>query len=149
MSKIDKEVLVAEIERLKRCVAQCRKELGDYTYYMKGEDDAYDDILYFIDSLPNEPVSEDFKNEYTRFIRKQLDRYFPNDEDEFIYENDWEDTMKACAEHFSEWQMEQGKSKEVIVGLSTNKLICEISEDTLNQLGVNPGDKVIIQIRKV
>ena len=45
--------------------------------------------------------------------------------------------------------MEQGKSKEVVVGLSTNKLICEISEDTLNQLDVNPGDKVIIQIRKV
>ena len=56
-----------------------------------------------------------------------------------------------CAEHFKAgagWMAEQGVTKECPIGMATEKIICNITEKTLDTLGICPGDKVIVHIRK-
>lgn len=80
-------------EKIRAYVKRLQKPEG-YGDYWKGYDSALNDILSFIDSLPEEPVSED--------LDKEIDRYF-NTEGIPVTEGALRDT----ARHFAEWQRDQ------------------------------------------
>ena len=46
------------------------------------------------------------------------------------------------------WLKGQGKTITATIGIATEKIVCEIKEETLDSLGLKAGDKVEIQIRK-
>lgn len=97
MSKIDKESLVKEIERLKgqliwgACAAQIEMETNC-------KDEAYNEVLSFINSLPDEPASED--------LEKEMDSFFEQ-MPVLEHENIFEDTFQNIARHFAEWQKDK------------------------------------------
>ena len=47
-----------------------------------------------------------------------------------------------------EWQAGQGITKEVVIGMATEEIFIKVSEQTLDELDLRPGDKVVVQIRK-
>ena len=49
----------------------------------------------------------------------------------------------------AKWMAEQGYTKEAVIGIATEEISINVSEQTLNELDLRPGDKVIVQIRKV
>ena len=54
------------------------------------------------------------------------------------------DAFKAGAE----WMAGQGVVKEAVIGMATEEISINVSEQTLNELDLCPGDKVVVQIRK-
>lgn len=42
----------------------------------------------------------------------------------------------------------QGVTKEAVIGMATEEIFINVSQQTLNELDLFPGDKVIVQIRK-
>lgn len=82
MSKIDKDALVAEIERLKAqlirgaCSAQIEMETNC-------KDEAYNEVLSFIYSLPDEPVSEDLEKEVKKYFQGQWSELSKGDSKEW------------------------------------------------------------------
>lgn len=54
------------------------------------------------------------------------------------------DGIKAGAE----WMAGQGVSRECKIGVSTKEIHCLIKNDAGDTIGVAPGDKVVVQIRK-
>lgn len=94
MALIDKEQIRAEIERLKNqlirgaCAAQIEMETNC-------KDEAYNEVLAFLDTLPEQPVKgleEEIENYYGRM---------PDDTDKI-----------ESARHFAEWGAKQAKSKD-------------------------------------
>ena len=69
---IDAEKLKADIERLQRAAAITMKELqmDEPSESMRGELDAYDEILWFIDSLQQE--QESVAERFARIVRGNL-----------------------------------------------------------------------------
>ena len=53
-------------------------------------------------------------------------------------------TFKAGAE----WMAGQGVTMEAVIGMATEEISINVSQKTLNELELCPGDKVIVQIRK-
>ena len=49
----------------------------------------------------------------------------------------------------AEWMEKQGVTKLVTIGMATEEISINVSQKTLNELDVCPGDKVRIQITKV
>ena len=47
-----------------------------------------------------------------------------------------------------EWVAGQGVTKEAVIGMATEEISINVSEQTLNELDLCPGDKVVVQIRK-
>lgn len=92
----DKEKIKQEIKRLKRTngfLPVDNHEICD-AYRARGYQLACDDILQFIDSLPEEPAREDLEEEY--------ENYFTMHEMDIVlnpYTN-----CKGIARHFAEWQ---------------------------------------------
>lgn len=48
----------------------------------------------------------------------------------------------------AEWLAEQGVTKEITIGTTTDKMVITVTQQTMDMLGVQIGDKVIFQIRK-
>ena len=48
----------------------------------------------------------------------------------------------------AEWMAGQGVTKEAVIGTATEEISINVSEQTLNELDLCPGDKVVVQIRK-
>lgn len=58
-------------------------------------------------------------------------------------------TDMACAfRKGAEWMAGQGESRECTIGMATEEIHCHLSEEALERIGVSPGDKVVVQIRK-
>lgn len=106
----DKELkvkILAEIERLKKT-----NEVSDNEQYaqyeldaMGGYDSALDDILSFIDSLQEEPVSEDLKytaEAHSLLVPSEL-YHLLQDEQQKLWKKEIEDAFKAGAQ----WQKQQ------------------------------------------
>lgn len=53
-----------------------------------------------------------------------------------------------CFKAGAEWMAEQGKSIVLKIGLTAKKICCMISEKTLDFLGVQVDDEIVIQVRK-
>ena len=63
--KIDKNALVAEIEKRKEISFNIseRKDEPELAMYHRGKGVAYDELLDLINSIPDEPASEDLEKE--------------------------------------------------------------------------------------
>ena len=69
------------------------------------------------------------------------DTQFVNDEHEIAIK---EFAFKAGAE----WMAGQGVAKEAVIGMATEEISINVSQQTLDKLDLCPGDKVVVQIRK-
>jgi len=49
----------------------------------------------------------------------------------------------------AEWMAGQGVAKEAVIGMATEEISINVSQQTLNELDLCPGDKVVVQIRKI
>lgn len=82
-------------------------------------------------------------------IRKQIEAWMPDNPegDEHI---SGERMAFRSVLHLLDEIEERNKpiSKEFKIGLATNKIICTITEDTLDSLDLCAGDKVVIQMWK-
>lgn len=56
--------------------------------------------------------------------------------------------IKRAVKFGAKWIAEQGVTKEAVIGMATEEISINVSEQTLNELELCPGDKVIVQIRK-
>ena len=70
------------------------------------------------------------------------------DKDGFAYYmrtgTSFNDAFKAGAE----WMARQGITKEAVIGMATEEISINVSQQTLDELDLCPGDKVVVQIRK-
>lgn len=48
----------------------------------------------------------------------------------------------------AEWMAAQGVTKEAVIGMATEEISINVSQETLNELDLCPGNKVVVQIRK-
>ena len=48
----------------------------------------------------------------------------------------------------AKWMAEQGLTKEAVIGMATEEISINVSQEALDGLDVCPGDNVIVQIRK-
>lgn len=48
----------------------------------------------------------------------------------------------------AEWMAGKGVTKEVVIGMATEEISVTVSQQTLDDLDLCPGDKVVVQIRK-
>ena len=60
----------------------------------------------------------------------------------------WED-MSDAFKAGAEWMAGQGVAKEAVIGMATEEISINVSQHTLNELDPCPGDKVVVQIRKI
>ena len=96
--------------------------------------DSYKALLSFIDSLPEEPVSEGIENELERFaysLPHSADGFWPKDIDpksveartKYGVHHYWSyEQVMNIARHFANWQKEQMMQKAV------EATVCEMSE---------------------
>lgn len=107
------------------------------------------DLFTFIDSLPNEPISDDLEEEIDNYVKR-------NGYDGL----DSREEVKYIANHFAKWQKEQMMTKSIEAVVSQVPCSSEIilynpsSVDKyylpqeMNKLGLNKGDKVKLVIIK-
>ena len=107
------------------------------------------DLFTFIDSLPNEPVSEGLEEEIDNYVKRNgYDGLDSREEVEYI------------ANHFAKWQKEQMMTKSIEAVVSqvpcSNEIILYNPSSVdkyylpqeMNKLGLNKGDKVKLVIIK-
>lgn len=134
MSNI-KEQIRQEIERQRSLIEGLFIE-GDNNFY-DGQNDAYNHLLAFIDSLPEEKPSENLNDEIKKFI------------EEYGYERGEDKLLIAIvARHFAEWQKEQ-MMKDAVEGEVENSCfgIVYLRKNLMNE-GYSTGDNVKIIIVK-
>jgi hypothetical protein len=109
---IDEDKLKSKIEGLKSNLIHgaCSSQIAMETCC---KEEAYNEVISLLDSLQEEPVSEDLEVELNKYIKdhftidkEQLDR-FGIEEKDYMYSMDRSD-MLALVEHFTNWQ----KTKE-------------------------------------
>lgn len=59
-----------------------------------------------------------------------------------------EEIIEAAIMFGAEWMANQGVSREVIIEPATSKIVCTITEDTIESLNLTSGDRIIVQVRK-
>jgi len=64
------------------------------------------------------------------------------------HENIFEETHRKIFKAGAEWMAGQGVTKEAVIGMSTEEITINVSQQTLNELDLCPGDNVVVQIRK-
>lgn len=133
--KLDK--LVAEIKGLRKEVKDNIAELGNSESERVGlfkDLEIYDNILSFIDSMQEEPVSEDLEKELNRW---QIYNDYPTNYNELI----------KLARYFANWQKQQ-MMKDAISAKVTEIYYptdsCLEIEATLPEDRFEDGDKVLI-----
>ncbi len=143
MKLIDAEKLIAEIERR---IKDCKKANGHFKPPRTRNAICYDelaDLLEIIHSLQQEQP-EGGCSEKPNNLPSNLDEAA----EEYAYKTTWDhgvrfDSFKAGAE----WMAEQGVAKEAVIGMATEEISINVSQQTLDELDLCPGDKVIVQIR--
>lgn len=145
MDKIEK--IRKEIERLKDAVTTTIKELRmpEPNERMCGELDAYDDVLWFLDTLEKEP---------DKSLEEEMDKFFET-MPVLEHENIFEDIFKNIARHFANWQKEQmlkeaidGEISSVDAGDDSYVKTIKMPELRKAIRNYNLGDKVHIIIVK-
>lgn len=64
------------------------------------------------------------------------------------YIEDVKKDMEISFRYGAEWMARQGVTKEAVIGMATEEIAIYVSRETLNELDLCPGDKVVAQIRK-
>ena len=144
------EKIKAEVRRL---MNNRDSRLVDGSYY------DFEHLLSFIESLEKEPRDCGkgiHKQEYTGCDMSWMDESQGLDEaaEEWVGNNCFDcdcvgenrawDAFKAGAK----WMAGQGLTKEAVIGMATEEISINVSQEALDGLDVCPGDKVIVQIRK-
>ena len=62
--------------------------------------------------------------------------------------DDWDDDIFITFKAGAEWMAGQGITKEAVIGMATEEISINVSQQTLDKLDLCPGDKVVVQIRK-
>ena len=57
-------------------------------------------------------------------------------------------TCRACFRDGAEWMAGQGVTMEAVIGMATEEISINVSQQTLDEINLCPGDKVVVQIRK-
>ena len=138
----DKERIIKEIERLKRDAYN--NVFCTHIRY------ALDRVISFIDSLPEESVSEDLDRASREWLRPRLDEDYANYGEDKMMELTRFDgyAMLDAIEFGAQWQANKGVTKEAVIGMATEEIAINVSQPTLDALDLCAGDKVIIQLRK-
>lgn len=103
-----------EVEKIRNEAAQ--ESIGNKTEWLKSRVATCVDILTALDSLDDDLNSEnkELSKEISRFIRKNIDKHFPTDDDVYIDECTWEDTIMEAARHFYEMGKKHGEEKTFV-----------------------------------
>lgn len=104
----NKELIRTEIEKLKEKYYK-RGEESDAKQdgcgmYWGGVCSCLNEVLTLIDSIPQEPVSEDLEQEIQRHLKDCLDVKFPTTDIESVKKD-----VEFTARHFAKWQEEKDK----------------------------------------
>ena len=134
MKYIDSEKLIAEIDN--KLLHEQGFEDGNSEYGYKC---ALKDIKRAITSLQQEQPAH--PSNLDEAAEKYSENILANNED---LQDAIEDAFKAGAE----WMAGQGVTKEAVIGMATEEISINVSQHTLNELYICPGDKVVVQIRK-
>ena len=104
--------------------------------------DTENDIVGMTPSLPSnlDEAAEEYKQDE---IDTSVD-YHDDTGEPLCFMEALKDAFKAGAE----WMAGQGVTKEAVIGMSTEEITINVSQQTLNELDLCPGDKVVLQIRK-
>lgn len=62
--------------------------------------------------------------------------------------DDWDDDIIITFKAGAKWMAGQGVTKEAVIGMATEEISINVSEQTFNELDLCSGDKVVVQIRK-
>lgn len=101
MSKyIDADLLRDRIKKNKYVIEPMFLK-GDDSYY-EGEDDGYNRILSITDSLQQEQPEVDLKKEIKEWVNLMVGASFPEQDWDFISEEDYRSVIKQTALHFYE-----------------------------------------------
>jgi hypothetical protein len=100
MKYIDAELLRKEIEEERKSIEGLFIE-GDNTFY-DGQDDAYNHTLALIDSLQQERPEVDLKKEIKEWVDLMVGASFPEQDGDFISEEDYRSVIRQTALHFYE-----------------------------------------------
>ena len=137
MKYIDAEKLIAEIDR--------RRLSNRYI-----DTESYEnELLEIINSLQQEQPEggcsekpNNLPSNMDEAAKEYMRNYIPFDQCD---SRDIIRTFKSGAE----WTAGQGVTKEAVIGMATEEISINVSQETLNELDLCPGDKVIVQIRKI
>ena len=103
----DKEKFRKEVEKLKSNLIHgaCASQIAMET---RCKEEAYNEVLAILDTIQEEPVSEDLKEEITRYFSKNPIKHL----------TDWP-ALKNTALHFANWQKEQlmANTADAMIGL--------------------------------
>lgn len=156
MKYIDADKLIAEIKRYKN-KADERLKIKGRTFGEEQKDLALQNLcgnlLHFITSLQQEQP-EGGCSEKPNNLPSNLDEaaqkignyYDVGEEHGYLccHRGDIKDAFKAGAE----WMAGQGVTMEAVIGMATEEISINVSQQTLDELNLCPGDKVVVQIRK-
>ena len=96
-----------EVEKLKSQLLRgaCSSQIAMET---RCKEEAYNEVLAILDTIQEEPVSEDLKEEITRYFSKNPIKHL----------TDWP-ALKNTALHFANWQKEQlmANTADAMIGL--------------------------------
>ena len=96
----DKQKIRAEIERRMKTCEEAFNTCPSTAFGSRI--DSYKALLSFIDSLPEEPVSEDLEEEIENYIKDSLAIKFPTTDKEQKKAD-----IRYIARHFADWQRKQ------------------------------------------
>jgi len=103
MKLIDKDALVAEIDKR---MEHLTPHAGQGVILTKVLKDHYEDLRNFINSMKEDPASEDLEEEISKTAEELFDEFFPQDGD-LITPSDLRNGIKKVAKHFVNWQKQK------------------------------------------
>ena len=138
------KVVMTNKETIHRVLSSLLK--NDNTVGKMCYNQALQDAQVALDSLPEEPVSEDFEQALAKEWQSYIDRGAATVD--ALEGNTQELAFAKGFYRGAKWQSNQGVTKEAVIGMATEEISINISQATLDALRLCAGDKVIIQIRK-
>ena len=139
-----KEQIRAEIERQRQFIEGLFTE-GDNSFY-NGQDDAYNHILSFLDTLPEQPV---------KGLEEEIEKIaYDLPTSDCMHDSEWTDAVEWVKEkfrHFAEWQkardqktIELAEDHAMLAGM--NKMEQQMMEKAVEAEVYGCGDEMIPEI---
>lgn len=147
---INADKLIAEIERYENTAINAYNPHGEDADFWNGKVVACEDLKTIITSLQQEQpdiendivgMNPSLPSNLDEAAKEYMRNYIPFDQCD---SRDIIRTFKAGAE----WLAGQGVTMEAVIGMATEEISINVSQQTLDKLNLCPGDKVVVQIRK-
>ena len=137
MALIDKDQIRAEIERL-----EGENNCGT-SDFIESKRIAYKQVKEALDSIPEQPISEDLEEEIASWIPNQIKGKKDSD-----FRNAVVKWAGFVARHFAEWQKAKMMEEGYDAFVSADKTIPVLPMKDVSGLGLNYGDKVRVIVIK-